>query len=382
MNKRNLLAACTAISVFGFAMGMTYPLLSLLLEADGVSTQMIGMNAAMMPIGILLFSPLVPILSQRYGSRQIAIAAAIVTAGLLLAYRAFDSLEAWFVIRLLQGMSVSTLFILSEAWVLQYSGNQHRGKIVALYGAILSASFALGPALLGWIGIEGWAPFAMSSMMVLLSVLPLTRVREAPPAIQDEAAPSGFLAFVARAPVLLGAVLMFAIFDASTLSFLPLYGLHTGLDIRTAALALTALIAGNVILQFPVGWLADKYPKSWVLGLCTLGTLLLSIALIYTHSGKWMWPVLVLLGAFGYGVYTVAMAELGDRYSGNELITGSAAFGVMWGIGALLGSISGGWAMGLFGPQGLPLLIAFSYALLLIGILTRRKASARESKKN
>jgi len=373
MNKRNLLAACTAISVFGFAMGMSYPLLSLLLEADGVSTQMIGINAAMMPIGILLFSPLVPILSQRYGSRQIAIAAAIVTAGLLLAYRAFDSIEAWFVIRLLQGMSVSTLFILSEAWVLQYSGNQHRGKVVALYGAVLSASFGMGPALLGWIGIEGWMPFVISAAMVMLSVIPLARVREEPAPITEEAAASGFLAFASRAPVLLGAVMVFAIFDASTLSFLPLYGLRTGLDLSTAALALTALIAGNVILQFPIGWLADKYPKSRVLGLCALGTLLFAVLLVYTHSSIWMWPVLIILGAFGYGVYTVAMAELGDRYSGHELVTGSAAFGVMWGIGALLGSISGGWAMSLFGPQGLPLLIAFAYALLLIGIVKRRR---------
>ena len=92
MHWRNLVAACTAISVFGFALGITYPLLSLLLEADGVSTSMIGVNAAMMPIGILLFSPVLPILSNRFGSRTVAITAAIITAMLLLAYKAFNSL--------------------------------------------------------------------------------------------------------------------------------------------------------------------------------------------------------------------------------------------------------------------------------------------------
>ena len=372
MNIRNLLAACTAIAVFGFALGMTYPLLSLLLEADGISPQMIGINAAMMPIGILLFSPLVPILSQRHGSRQIAIAAVIVTAGLLPAYKVFDSIEAWFLIRLIQGMSVSTLFILSEAWVLQYSGKQHRGKVVALYGAVLSASFGMGPALLGWIGIEGWTPFVIGSVMVLLSVIPLARIRETPAPIHEETAASGFLSFAAKAPVLLGAVMVFAIFDASTLSFLPLYGLQIGLDLSTAALALTVLIVGNVVLQFPVGWMADRYSKRLMLGLCSTGTVLFAILLMYKHTTDWLWPVLIILGAFGYGVYTIAMAELGDRYSGHELVNGSAAFAIMWGIGALLGSISGGWAMGLFGPQGLPLLIAFAYAALLLGILKRR----------
>ena len=46
-NTRNLIAACAAICVFGFAFGMTYPLLSLQLEARGVSTRLIGINAAM-----------------------------------------------------------------------------------------------------------------------------------------------------------------------------------------------------------------------------------------------------------------------------------------------------------------------------------------------
>jgi len=67
-NIRNLIAACSAISVFGLAFGMTYPLLSLILEQRGVSTEMIGINSAMMPVGILLFSPLIPVVSKRFGA--------------------------------------------------------------------------------------------------------------------------------------------------------------------------------------------------------------------------------------------------------------------------------------------------------------------------
>ena len=77
-NFRNLFAACAAITVFGFAFGMTYPLLSLILEKRGVSTDMIGVNSAMMPLGILLFSSAIPVLAQRFGARRIAIIAALV----------------------------------------------------------------------------------------------------------------------------------------------------------------------------------------------------------------------------------------------------------------------------------------------------------------
>ncbi len=368
MHWRNLVAACTAISVFGFALGITYPLLSLLLEADGVSTSMIGVNAAMMPIGILLFSPVLPILSNRFGSRAVAINAAIITAVLLLAYKAFDSLEAWFMIRLLQGMSVSTLFVLSEAWIVQYAGHAHRGKIVALYGAILSASFGAGPALVSWIGIDGWLPFLIGAAVVLLSVIPLWMVQDETVSRVEETAVSGIASFVKKAPILLLAVGIFAVFDAATLAFLPVYGMQIGLNLSTATLALTALIVGNVFLQFPIGWMADRHSKQKILSMCALLAVLSAIILPYANTSIWMWPVLVILGAAGYGVYTVSLADLGDRFQGNELVAGSAAFAVMWGTGALIGSVSGGWAMSLFGPYGLPMLIALAYTILYVGI--------------
>jgi MFS family permease len=112
--RRNLFAACAAVIVFGFALGLTYPLLSLVLESRGVSASMIGLNAAMAPIGIVAFSVFIPVLARRWGTRNVAMTAAFLTACVLLSYKVFPSIEAWFVLRLVQGMVVSTLFVLSE----------------------------------------------------------------------------------------------------------------------------------------------------------------------------------------------------------------------------------------------------------------------------
>ncbi|MCP4236072.1 MAG: MFS transporter, partial [Aestuariibacter sp.] len=114
-NRRTLVAACAAITVFGFAFGMTYPLLSLILESRGVPSDMIGINSAMMPLGILLFSSVIPVATKRFGARNVAICAALASGFIMLGYKVFDNLAAWFLIRLLQGMSISTLFVLSES---------------------------------------------------------------------------------------------------------------------------------------------------------------------------------------------------------------------------------------------------------------------------
>jgi MFS family permease len=376
-NTRNLVAACSAISVFGLAFGMTYPLLSLILEDRGVSANMIGINSAMMPIGILLFSSVIPVASKRFGSRIVAIVAAIVTAVLILAYKLFDTLEAWFIIRLLQGMSMSTLFVLSEAWIVGFAGSEHRGKIVAIYASVLSASFGAGPAIVSWIGIHGWAPFLIGATVIAIGVLPLSLVREESTQQPEESSSSGFFQFAPKAPMLLVAVLAFAAFDAATLSLIPVYGVQNGLSVSTAALALSVLIAGNIFFQLPLGWLADRYPHRLMIGGCALVTVIMLLLLPFAMNTIWMWPLMVIIGSTGFGVYTVSLVSLGDRFKGQELVSGSAAFAVVWGIGALLGSVSGGWAMSNFGPHGLPVSCAVVYLLLVVGLVVRAQPASR-----
>lgn len=372
----NVIAACAAITVFGLAFGMTYPLLSLILEERNVSPDIIGLNSAMMPLGILLFSPFIPRCRRWLGARRLAISAAILSGLLIISYKLFDTLSAWFVLRLLQGMSISTLFVLSEAWIVGYSSTKHRGKVVAIYASVLSASFGAGPALIGFIGTDGWTPFVIGTVALLVGIIPITFIKERIDAPHDPSAASIF-SFLPLAPMLVAAVAAFAIFDAATLSLLPVYGIDNGLDQSTAAFALTALIIGNVFLQLPIGWLADKYDTRKLLTICAVSASLLSATLPWVINNWLLWPVLVMAGTTGYGVYTLSLKSLGDRFSGQDLINGTAVFGTVWGIGALIGAIVAGWSMTMSTRMGLPASLVLIYALLAIGLLVRKQTDSR-----
>jgi MFS family permease len=374
---RNLIAAIAAITVFGFALGQMFPLLSLILEARGYSDDVIGLNAAMSPAGILLSSFIIAPVARRFGARNLALGAAFASALIILGYKVFPSLAAWFVLRLLHGIMISTLFVLSEVWIVRYASGRHRGKIVAGYASVLSASFAAGPALIAWIGIEGWLPFLIGAAVLIAAMVPLSLVREDRREIHGSEKQS-LLKFAPKAPFLLLAVVVFATFDVATLSLLPVYGIRIGLDVTVAAAILTVLIAGNVFLQFPIGWLADVLPKWLVMAGCAMVTALLCFAMPASMGTAWMWPLLLVVGAAGYGIYTVALADLGDRFSGDELIQGSAAFATMWGAGALIGALAGGWAMAAFGPHGLPVLLGLTYLAMLAAITASRALRGRQ----
>jgi MFS family permease len=376
-NWRNVVAAIAAIAVFGFALGQMFPLLSLILEARGYPDDVIGLNAAMSPAGILLSSTIIPPLARRFGARNVALWAAFASALLLLGYKVFPSIGAWFVLRLVHGVMISTLFVLSEVWIVRYAAGRHRGKVVAIYASVLAGSFAAGPALIAWIGIEGWLPFLIGAGVLIAAMAPLSLVRENRQDIHGSEKQS-LLKFAPKAPFLLAAVAVFATFDAASLSLLPVYGIRIGLDVAAAAAILTVLIAGNVVLQFPIGWLADVLPKWQVSAGSCLVTGVLCLVMPASMGTAWMWPLLLVLGAAGYGVYTVALADLGDRFSGDELVQGSAAFATMWGAGALFGALAGGWTMAAFGPHALPFMLAATYLGLLVAIIISRALRARQ----
>ena len=219
---------------------------------------------------------------------------------------------------------------------------------------------------------------------MLLGVIPLLLVKEsglpAAPAGQprqrDAPAP-GIGSFARQAPMLLAGVFVFAVFDAATLSLLPVYGIKHGLDLATAANILTALIVGNVVLQLPIGWLAGPVCPSPGDGrLRHLHRAGAAGAAVHDCDR------LAMAGAGDCRrsrlrrVYRVA-GVAGDRFSGIELINGSSAFAVMWGVGALLGAILIGWAMVGFGVHGLPVSLSAIYCLLVLGLIVREYGAYR-----
>ncbi len=375
-NLLNLIAAISAITVFGFTLGLMFPLLSLIMEAQGVSADMIGYNAAMQPLGIAVSVFAIPVLVRRFGAKAAVIGAALLTAAVVFAYPYFPVFWWWFGLRILHGFFVSMLFAISEAWIVRFAEGPYRSRLLALYTSVLSASFGGGPILISLTGIEGHLPFAIGATILALATIPIFFVKDEAVDSVDEAALS-VLGFARKAPILLFAVGMFAVIDAAYLGFLPVYGVKKGMDQETAALALTAFIVGNTFLQFPIGWLADHFPKRAVMAGCGIVTAT-ACALIPLAFGTWaLWPILTVAGAASAGIYTVSLAELGDRFSGHELVTGTASFSTTWGLGALVGSLLAGWSIEAFGPDGLPYALATVFTIFLLGAFAgNRRRSA------
>ncbi len=375
INWRNLIAACAAVCVFAFSLGEMFPLLALSMRSWGVPEAVIGLNAAMAPVGILLAGLIIPRLSHHFGAKPVVIFMAMATGLLFLLYPTFPSLAAWFPLRLVQGITVATLFALSEAWVLSSASGSARGRVVGVYATCISATFGVGPAVVAWAGIEGYLPFVIGAIVLFLATLPISQV-SAQAANEADQPHVSIFAFFRKAPLLLIAIGVHAMFDGGMLGFLAVYGAQMGMSQSVAALTITALSFGNVFFQIPIGWIADHTSKRKTMTACFFATAFGLALMPFAITTIFIWPLVLVIGAAGFGIYTVGLSELGDRFRGADLVAGTAAFSTMWGLGALVGSVACGAAMSLIGPHGFPgiLLAVFLGFILLQGARAYRAA--------
>lgn len=364
---RTIVAAIATIACCDIAMGLTLQMLPLLMEQNHVPAWIMGLNAAMASLGIMLGGPFLPRIVSRLGSKRVVYASIVMTMAMLACFKLFPSIWAWFAIRFVFGMAAGTLFTVSEAWILSGAEHGNRGRVMGLYTSVLAISFSIGPLIIPFTGINGWLPWLIGIVCVGMSAIPLAFLHVSEAAFQHKEG-GGFLAFVRRAPLLLFAVGTLTFFDAVILSFFPIFGLRSGLAVEQVTMILGVAIIGNALMQLPIGFLADKWSRMGVIVLSAVITTILAISMIWTINTWLIWPVMLILGTTAFAIYTVALAILGDNFEGPDLIAGSAAFAAMWGIGGLLGPPIAGAATDAFGIDSIPATISLIYVVLLLGL--------------
>src|SRR5688500_1192470 len=83
------------VTVFAVAQGLTYPLLSFILERQGTTPGLIGLSAAMTPLGFIVSAPFIPGLARRVGGARLAILCSILAALTLIAIAWTQDVWAW-----------------------------------------------------------------------------------------------------------------------------------------------------------------------------------------------------------------------------------------------------------------------------------------------
>lgn len=361
------------VTVYAVAQGLTYPLLSFILERQGTPPTLIGLSAAMTQLGFIASAPFIPALARRVGAARLAILCPLLAAIALIAIALTRDVWMWMPLRFLLGVLINPLYVVSETWLLAITPASRRGRILGLYSSIVSAGFALGPLSLGLVGTDGWAPFMIGIAAFLACGLIVLAVVPRLPAMPQEGEATSVGGFFALAPLLLFAVFSAAAFEQVVISLFAVYGAALGsAELRIAAL-IACFTAGNAVLQVALGRGAERFGTSRTMLTCVLASLAGCLVLPVVFGSWLVWPLVFVWGGVSFGIYTTALIALGERFTGQALISGSAAFALVWGIGGIVGSPATGLSMQWIGHQGLPWSLGLLSGALAILLLARKR---------
>ncbi|MEM6973130.1 MAG: MFS transporter [Pseudomonadota bacterium] len=374
-------APIVTISVLAISLSMSMPLFTLLLEREGYSGTVIGLASMAAPFAMVVLAPLMPIVMRRIGLATLFAGSTLTAAASFVAIPMVDGLIAWSLLRGLWGAATAGMFFTAEFWIVAAAPATLRGRVIALYGVVVTAAFAAGPAVILLTGDRGALPFLTAAAICLVALAPLAYgARAAPDPSPDSLAPrpTSALRYLRSDPTLILAVTLFGVIEYGGLSLFPAWALRAGFGVESGVTLLSVFALGAMILSLPLGWAADRVATRRLLVLAAMACVIAPAAMAMTAPAFGAAAAAMLVwGGFGAGLYTLALVGLGNRYEGQALAEATASITLAYGVGALMAPAAMGLAMdSVLPPHGLMLgaaLVAVLYAAFVIARLTTHR---------
>ncbi|SDW32807.1 MFS transporter [Paenibacillus sp. CF384] len=375
-SRKRLFILLSVTLVSGFNQGLILPLLSILLDRQGVSSDVNGINSMALYIGTFstMFFIEKPIRSMGY-KKGIIIGIILAAIGTLL-FPFLTSIWVWFVLRIIVGVGDSALHYCTQLWIVSSSPAESRGRYISLYGMAYGIGFSLGPTGINLLPMGDWVPFCLNTALFALILLFVRTLHPEYPEHSEKlaSATSNRYARVYRIAwfALLPAIL-YGLMEATMNSNFPLYGLRIHLSQASISLLLPALGVGSLLLMFPLGMLSDRIGRKPVLMGCAAIAGLLFLAVPLAGDNVFvLFVLLAMIGGFIGSFFSLGLAYAADLLPRELLPSANVTASIHFSIGSLLGPGISGFGIQYVSTNSMFIMLGGAFTLFaLIGLFTR-----------
>ena len=359
----------------------------------GLSKTEIGLVFSAFAYPYLAFQIIGGWVSDRFGARRTLIACGAVWAGGTLLTGMAGGLASMLLARILLGLGEGATFPAATAAMARWVPKERRGYAQGITHAFSRLGNALAPAvMIAVMAAYGWresfyACAIISFVWVVIWALTFTEhPKDHPRITQQELAALPEVKKQARAPVqwrrlfkrMVPVIVVYFCYGWTLwllLSWVPLYFMNFGMDLKNTAIFSSAVFCGGVIGDTLGGIISDrlyrrtgdlKRARSLMVAVCMVLTLLTLLPLMFTHS-LYVSLACLSLGFFfselTIGPMWAIPMDIAPEYCGTAsgmMNTGSAS-------AAIVSPVAAGFLIDRFGNWQLPFLV--SIVLLAIGAI-------------
>ncbi len=373
-----LLPLLVAAGILLAGNGLQGTLTTLRAAEEGFDATFIGLMGTAYFGGFLLSCIVSPRLLKAVGHiRVFASLAAIASAASLLLVLMIDP-AAWIVLRFVMGFSFCGLLMAVESWLNASARNEDRGRLLSIYRVIDLTAVTGSQFMLPAFGIGGFAIFAVTAIMISMSLVPVSLADRSNPKPPEEFK-FDLKAVWAISPLACLGCITIGMTNSAFRTIGPLFATDAGLDTSGVALFMSAGIVGGAVLQYPLGWMSDRLDRRWVFIAATLGAALAGFFLSHFAGNT---PVLLNAGIFAFGafslpLYSLSAAHANDRAGPGQYVLVAAGITFFYSIGAAGGPFLVTWVMKWLGTSAFFTYTSVIHMLLIVITLWRMRVRSR-----
>ena len=339
---------------------------------EGMSIAQIGWMGSAYFAGFILACIFAPHMIRSVGYiRTFAVFAALAAVANLMMIIYIEPIH-WTIQRFIIGTCFAGLFTTIESWLNSGVENKIRGKILAIYRIVDISAVAGAQYIIPAVGTSGFELFAVMALLITISLVPLALADRSNPKPPEEFH-FNIKEIWLKSPIACTGCFIIGITNATFRFIGPLYAEEIGLSITDIATFISLGVIGGASLQYPLGYLSDKYDRRYTLILTSIGAMTAGAILAY---GINLGATFIFIGVFAFGafalpLFSLSAAHANDRTSKDQYVMIAAGIMFFYGIGAIIGPIVSSFLLDSFGPISLFTFTSFCHGILVVATLWR-----------
>ena len=341
-------------------------------------------------VGYFIGAKTIPGFILRVGHIRVFAAFASIASIVILMHSILIHPFTWFILRVVTGISMVSIYTIAESWLNDRSSNKNRGSVLSIYMIVLYGSMGIGMFFLNFSKPENFQPFILVSLFMSLALIPILLTKRKAPTFKKISSMS-LRELYEVSPLGMVGSLFYGTAQSALFSLLAVYAASMNFTIFEISLVTFLLAISGAVAQFPIGKLSDKFDRRLVIVYTTFGAAFFALCAIVASnqmylpdnlatSKTWFYIFLILFSFCSLPMFAIIFAHTNDFIPKEKFVAAGAGLQFAFGLGAISGPFLCSVFMDVIGSNGYFVFLIIFHSI--IGIFAIHRMRIRGSVEN
>ena len=376
MNKvlKNSWALFTGIGFLMMAYGFQGSLLGVRAVAEEFSLMATGFMMSGYFVGYFIGAKIIPNIVASVGHIRVFAAFASIASLIVLMHSIFVNPYIWFILRVLTGISMVSIYTVTESWLNDRATNKNRGSILSIYMVILYGAMGIGMFLLNFSDPIKFEPFILISVLTSAALVPILLTKKKPPTFKKVKGMS-LKDVYAASPFGMVSSFFYGTIQSALFTLLAVYAASMNFTIFQISVVTFLLAISGAVSQWPIGKISDMFDRRKVIIYSTFGAAFFALCAILASrqmylpgelatNKTWFYLSLILFSFCSLPMFSLILAHTNDFIPKEQFVAAGASLQFTFGMGAMSGPFLCSIFMNIVGLNGFFVFIIFFHILI------------------